>query len=71
MAKAQPTPERREAELRCRLEGGGFVLERAKHAWGFGYRVRNPLGFIAIGNIPHEHSATLDAIESFVMAQEL
>jgi hypothetical protein len=71
MAKQQPSPERREAELRGRLEARGFVLEQAQHAWGCGYRVRNALGFIAIGDIPHPHSATLDAIEAFTIAQEL
>jgi hypothetical protein len=71
MAKQQPSPERREAELRARLEARGFILEQVEHAWGSGYRVRNALGFIAIGDIPHPHAATLDVIEAFVAAQEL
>jgi hypothetical protein len=71
MVKEWLARETREDELRFRLDSGGFVLERNETGIGIGYMVRNSRGDVVFGAHPRPHSATLDQVESFLVAQEL
>jgi hypothetical protein len=70
-ARPRPAPQLTEVELRTRLEAGGYRLEAGTGHSGIGFVVFNQNDYVVFGMRPTPYSASLEAVASFIKAQEL